>query len=192
MMRNGSLNNDYELWHTYIQGSRSALDQLFERYAPMMLVYGKRFTGDEDLISDCIQDVFFDIWIKKEGLSSEVENVRSYLITCFRRKILRRMTMDQRFLCEQAIHDNLHNKISFSAETLLIDRETRKGREKQLKQAIGKLSKRQQEALYLKYFLCLSYKEIGVIMHTEVKSVYNLIGKSIASLREIFRDNSVF
>jgi RNA polymerase sigma factor (sigma-70 family) len=45
------------------------------------------------------------------------------------------------------------------------------------------LTKRQQEAIYLKFYSNLSYKEVAAIMSISVDSIYNLISKAIDSLQ---------
>jgi RNA polymerase sigma factor (sigma-70 family) len=49
--------------------------------------------------------------------------------------------------------------------------------------ALRTLTKRQQEAIYLKFYSNLSYKEVASIMSISVDSIYNLISKAIDSLQ---------
>ncbi len=45
------------------------------------------------------------------------------------------------------------------------------------------LTKRQREAIFLKFYNDLSYSDIASIMDLQVDSVYNVISKAIESLR---------
>jgi RNA polymerase sigma factor (sigma-70 family) len=49
--------------------------------------------------------------------------------------------------------------------------------------ALSALTKRQQEAIYLKFYSDLSYKEVAAMMSISVDSIYNLISKAIDSLQ---------
>jgi RNA polymerase sigma factor (sigma-70 family) len=49
--------------------------------------------------------------------------------------------------------------------------------------ALHVLTKRQQEAIYLKFYCNLSYKEVAATMSIGVDSIYNLISKAIDDLQ---------
>ena len=49
--------------------------------------------------------------------------------------------------------------------------------------ALHVLTKRQQEAIYLKFYCNLSYKEVATAMSISVDSIYNLISKAIDDLQ---------
>ena len=49
--------------------------------------------------------------------------------------------------------------------------------------ALQALTKRQQEAIHLKFYSNLSYKEVATMMSISVDSIYNLISKAIDSLQ---------
>jgi len=49
--------------------------------------------------------------------------------------------------------------------------------------ALRVLTKRQHEAVYLKFYCDLSYKEVAAMMSISVDSIYNLISKAIDDLQ---------
>jgi RNA polymerase sigma factor (sigma-70 family) len=49
--------------------------------------------------------------------------------------------------------------------------------------ALHVLTKRQQEAIYLKFYCNLSYKEVATTMSISADSIYNLISKAIDDLQ---------
>ena len=48
--------------------------------------------------------------------------------------------------------------------------------------ALNSLTKREREAIYLKFYGNMSYKEVAEVMAIRVDSIYNLISKSIETL----------
>jgi len=141
-------------------------------------------TADAALISDCIQDVFVELWIKRENLSEHVSVLKFYLIKSLRRRILRRRSTDKRLLGDREIPDDYDYTVEFNIELSLIQEQTSHEIAAQLKGSIAQLSARQQEAMYLKFYENLSYEEIALFLNTNIKAVYNLVGKSILSLRK--------
>ncbi len=56
------------------------LEALFKRYYKPLRSYAFRFVNNKDLSEDIVQDVFFELWNKKEYIRFEEENsVKSYL-----------------------------------------------------------------------------------------------------------------
>jgi hypothetical protein len=53
--------NDNELWNSFRQGERDALNLIFEKYARQLYVYGRSMTCDEGILSNCIQDTFLQL-----------------------------------------------------------------------------------------------------------------------------------
>jgi RNA polymerase sigma factor (sigma-70 family) len=74
-----------------------------------------------------------------------------------------------------------------SAEQSMIDNESKAHQVECLKTSVKALSRRQREAIFLKFFNELSYHEVAVIMDVRVESVYNLISKAIDILRSKLR-----
>jgi DNA-directed RNA polymerase specialized sigma24 family protein len=83
-------------WIAFKEGSRPALNFIFERYATLLYSYGASITKDSALVADCIQDIFFELWNKRESVAGDVKFIKFYLIKSLRRKIVRRLYTDKR------------------------------------------------------------------------------------------------
>ena len=182
--------SEVELWNSFRSGNRQALDTIFEKYVRVLYSYGRNMTADQDLISDCIQDIFLELWTKRTRLSTEVNSIKYYLIKAVRRRILRKLS-SARSHAEQPIPENYSNEIEFNIEFTLVQAQVSKELSQQLKISVAALSKGQQEAIYLKFYENMTYEEVASVMHTNVKAVYNLIGKAIISLRKYFLHNPI-
>ncbi len=54
-----------------------------------------------------------------------------------------------------------------------------------LTKSFESLTKRQKEALFLRYYENFTYEQIAEAMQLELKSVYNLVSKAIDTLRNL-------
>ena len=182
--------SEMELWNSFRAGNREALNTIFDKYARLLFAYGRNMTRDQGLVSDCIQDIFVELWIKRESLSAQIISLKYYLIKSVRRMVLRRLASDRRFL-GQPIPPDYHGGIEFHIEFSLIQDQISKDHSFQLKNSLAALSERQQEAIYLRFYEGMAYEEIASVMNTNVKAVYNLVDRSIVSLRKFFKAHPI-
>lgn len=182
---------DIQLWNSFRLGNREALDNIFEKYVRVLFTYGRNLTCDQDLISDCIQDLFTELWIKREKLVVHVNSIKYYLVKSIRRRILRRISSDRHIIGRQPIPDDYYDEVEFNIEFNIIRDQTSTEISHQLKTSVASLSKGQQEAIYLKFYENLTYQEVASVMKTNVKSVYNLINRSVSSLRKSFKAHPI-
>lgn len=186
-----SLNSNHReveigLWNSFRAGNREALNVIFEKYVRLLYVYGRNMTRDQGLISDCIQDIFVELWVKREMLTPQVNSIKFYLFKSVRRRILRRLSADRRVVGRR-IPEDYCEEVEFNIEFNLIRDQSSDELSHQLKTSLATLSKGQREAVYLKFYENMAYEEIASVMNTNVKAVYNLVNRSITSLREFFK-----
>lgn len=184
LVRSKARRDEGELWCSFRSGSREALNTIFERYARLLYAYGRSITRDQALVSDCIQDVFVQLWIKRETVAPQVEAIQYYLFRSLRRRISRSLATERKF--SQDLISKEHISFEPNAEASLIVEQTLKDRSLRIKNSIDTLSERQREAVYLRFYGNMSYEEIASIMDTDVKAIYNLIARSIHTLRKFF------
>jgi len=173
---------DLKIWNAFRQGSREALDYIFKQNASSLFAYGTRFTKDQELVLDCIQDLFVELWNRRQSLS-ETNSIRFYLLKGLRRRVARTMNGAKRL---EAIADDaqyLEEKMNFSVEHFLVLQETDQSRKAGLKRAMESLTKRQRESIYLKFFQGLNNEAIASVMNLSEPSVSTLVSQSIKALR---------
>jgi RNA polymerase sigma factor (sigma-70 family) len=181
------INNDAALWSELMNGSEKAFSTLFKKYYPGLVNYGKSITMHHNLVSDCIQDVFADLWIYRKNLSTPV-SIKAYLLSGLRKRIARKLERDPIFRqCSNIEH------IEFSApftilDELIYDEETRM-QVTYLNTLVNQLSPRQKEALYLRYYQQLSVEQIAEMMQMNYQSVSNLLHRAIKQLRNVWKGN---
>lgn len=174
--------DDQQLWQRLKDGHDDALERIYREHVDALLRYGGQFSMDASLIEDCIHDLFVELWRNRKGLGRN-DNIRPYLLVALRRKLIRQLKRLQR-----TQNENETNEIEFLAEPAIdeaiIDREISADNAKVLKQAMTRLSKRQREVLYLKYFEEMSYEDICEALGINYQSVRNLASTGIKALRK--------
>ena len=64
------LGEDLLLWNEYRSGNADAFGALTRVHYPDLFHYGTRFTRDSELVKDCLQDLFLELWINRETICS--------------------------------------------------------------------------------------------------------------------------
>lgn len=157
-----NLLNDDTLWKDLIAGNEEALDGLMRLHFRELFHYGTKFSSDNELIKDCIQDLFLDIWERRHTLRHDVL-VKPYLLVALRRRIHRVWQMNQ-------LTTDLTTQPDFSAEFTieehLIYSEQTQFIARHMQTLLNALPARQKEVIYLKYFQELDRKRIADMMHS--------------------------
>jgi RNA polymerase sigma factor (sigma-70 family) len=168
------------LWNRFQQGDRTAFAAIYDAHINDLFHYGMHFCQDNERVKDCLQDLFQDLWSSRDHLAEHIQNIRYYLISSLRRRLLRALRNERR---RQELHD-FEFELTPPQENTLIQQETLAEQQRQLQQALMTLSRRQREAIYLRFYQGLSYQEVADIMEMQVDSVYNTISKAIGILRK--------
>ncbi|GAA4454331.1 sigma-70 family RNA polymerase sigma factor [Nibrella saemangeumensis] len=174
--------DDASLWRQLQAGHYQALGLLYQRYGKAMLTYGCRLTPDEDLVKDCIQDFFVELWNRRTFLATEVGSVKLYLLGGLKHKILKGTKRQERL--EPWDTDNESETPVLSYESLLVEFENETQQLNRLRQAIARLAPRQQEVIHLRFFQNLSHAETAELMNMQAQSVRNLLHVALSRLRE--------
>src|SRR5690606_31577754 len=100
------------VWTSFRNGNRKALDYIFEKYVRLMFAYGGKISRDQGLVEDCIQDLFIELWNKRQ-IIADTSNIKYYLFKALRRKIVRRLSKDQRIVTGQFKDLNYYHAVEF-------------------------------------------------------------------------------
>lgn len=168
-------------WSRLRQKDETALEWLYQTYARMLHNYGYRLVTDKELVKDAVQDLFVQIWHQSDRLPA-VGSVKAYMIVALRRELLRRITRQRQFVTQETELPDA------SFEDQLIEIQTGEMISEGLSAFIQKLPTRQREIIFLKYYSGLSTEEIAAAMKLTSGSVYKLIYKALASLKDLTSD----
>lgn len=183
MVKEYQINSDTQLWNDFTKGNQDAFRVIYSNHVHSLYKFGCHFTNDEELVKDCIHDLFVDLAKYRFRLGA-TNNIKLYLYKSLKRKIIK--SLDKRSNFESFDKEDIPFTYLNSAEEEIVDEESEKLRYKQLNGAIEALSPRQKEAIYLKIVSGLSYEELARVMHVNYQSARNLVFRGLEKLRETF------
>lgn len=176
---------DYELllWNAIRSGDDKAFESLYNLFFKSLYNYGRKISHDAALVEDSINDLFVDLWRKRNNLS-EVNSIRFYLFKSLRRRLVKNLDQSLQFLdIESFSRESARFPSAPSCEAYIVEEEECSARVKKIKQMLHNLPPRQYEALMLRYYEGFSFDEIAVIMKVNSQTARNLAQRGIHHLR---------
>lgn len=161
-------------------GQEEALKQLFDQHYPLLLADIYRLIPDENTCQDLAQELFVDLWNKRESLDIH-SSLRAYLRRAAVNKALNFIKASRRIQFES------DDEISQIADTSTADQQKREKQdslEAALHQAIDQLPEKCRLVFNLSRFEELSHREIAEQLDISVKTIENQITKAMKLLRE--------
>jgi len=177
--------SDHDLWFAFKQGDQTAFAYIYERHFIPLISYGFKITNDKNVIKDCIQDLFVELWEKRSNLT-DVNSIRFYLLKSLRYKIIRNLDARSEDTLD-TIHCDLYED---NFELVMLQDEHNSLKSRQLHVAINGLPKRQREAIQLRYFHNMSNEEVAHVMGINYQSACKFIYSALKSLRDIMHLSS--
>lgn len=178
--------SEENLWLLCLKGDRDAFKEMYCRCYSFLYHYGLKLVSDQELVKDCIQDVFIRI-IQNHSALSPTQNVKGYLIKALRNKIFDTIEKekgtdgldeyDDEFSTEE---DPFQEKEDWNPEAKL------------LMCAFSELSSHQREIIYLYYVNELKHEDIAEILGINYQSSKNLLFRSLAKLRKKYSEKKYF
>jgi RNA polymerase sigma factor (sigma-70 family) len=181
------LNQQYEdryLVQQIRSGNYTAFTLLYNKYAQPLTQYGLKFNAGLPLIEDCLHDVFVWIWANRDKLEVR-HSVKSYLFKAVRTSILHALEKTNRFRpLKQEEENSYHFNLELSPEGLVLQNERQRLANEQIAALLNRLTAKQKEVIYLRYYEGLCFEDIAQNMNLSVKACYKIMGRAITTLRE--------
>ncbi len=179
---------DLEMLRGIQRGNKEMLSRLFYLYQDELFTYGYAITKNREIIKDSIQDLFLDIWNRRERIP-DVILLKPYLLKAFRRILLRKIKNDMN---HPALYNYEFDEIEPSPEEYLMQIENNQSQRDYFSQKIALLPSRQKEIIYLRYYQDLSYDKIADIMDISPQAAWNLISRALKKLKSLIRNKPHF
>lgn len=177
---------DSKIWNKMLKGDKTSLEMIYRTHINVLYDYGRKFSADRGLVEDCIQNLFIDLWNKRENLG-QTSSIKAYLMLSLKRRIFRESSNVKKMDFKES-DDHVFFDMCLSREEIIIMEENKRKHHAQLEDALDKLTKKQKELLYLKYQQGLSSKSIAKILGINYQSVRNALHRIIRKLQ----DNMLF
>ena len=165
-----------EIWDKFVSGDEEAFAWLYKSHTSFLYEYGLRFTADDELVKDCIHDLFFTIYKNRKSMAKP-HNIKAYLLVSLKNGLLNALKHSSRS-DHIGDEDEYVFTLADSVEDEYIKTETEGEVKKTVELVLSKLSPRQKEIIYHRYIQELSMSEICDIMNLTYQSAQNLIQKA--------------
>ena len=169
------------LWQAFLHGEQEAFARILEIYYQALFSYGTKLTSDQELVKDGIHDLYLDLWQQRTQLGHVIAP-KFYLLKALRYKLLRAQSRSGRESHE--LTDEYDFEAEFTIEHQIIAQEATEENAQRVHLLLAQLSKRQREAIYLRFYQDLAYDEIAQMMGINYHSVVNLIYEAVRQLRK--------
>lgn len=185
------MKDDTLIWDDFRFGDEAAFKLIFETYHDPLFNYGHKFSSDDHIIQDALQNLFVKLW-KNRRTIRETGSVKNYLYKSFRRVLLRMLEVKHRKYEFSAIIQDNEWSARLETDEAMVSRERLDAIRTNLASALEKMSPRQREIIHLRYYEEMEYDEIAVIMQLSVSSTYKLVYKAIDTLRHHLSRTDLF
>jgi len=174
------------VWKRFRSGDRHAFSEIYEEFADVLFAYGSKITHDRELLKDCIQDLFYNLYRYNIQLQNP-ENLEFYLFRSLKNDIIRKIrnNFHEASLTEEGM---FQFDLKFQAEQDIYDVESNELRVEALRKILQTIDPQKQEILFLKFSTGLNYSEIGEIVGMNPDAVKKQVYRTLDSLRDKFGD----
>lgn len=148
-------------------------------YYKKLYAYGLKISERSDLIEDVIQDVMIYVWGKRETFA-DVRHPAAYLFTFFRNSLIKKLGASE--VASEIVINSEDTSSSPMQKVIEVEFESEKN--SRLAASISHLSPRQKEAIYLRFFMKMSYDEAASVMGITTKALYKLMARSLEILKK--------
>ena len=181
------------LWQSFLNGDDKSFSVIYQRHIYALLAYGMKLCSDRELVHDCIQEIFIDLFLKRKKVNISIKNLKSYLFVSLRNCIIKKITRGKSYdsLDTAAVSESMEFNIEYSFQDKLIELEISNEIKQKLRAAIINLPDRQKEIIYLKFEEGLDYKEISAILKISVESARKLLHRALLTLRDVVDPNII-
>ena len=167
------------------QGDRRSFEALYDRFAGVLFSTAYRVLNNQEAAEDVLQDVFVQIWEKAPLYDPARGKPMTWAVTLTRNKAIDRLRSTQR-------RNRLGDDLQHESESLTqfddrssFDAVSSAETAKLVREAIGKLSRDQREAIELAFFSSLTQTEIAERLGEPLGTVKARIRRGMMRLREL-------
>ena len=166
----------------FYRGNDNAFAELYDMYVQILFNYGCKLTSNEDMLKDCIHDVFVKVYTKRDA-NAKIDNFASYVIISLKNRLY-----DEYRHFANTTRTDISDYSSRCSEDDIEDDyialERMSSIDSKVKKYMGNLTVRQHQAITLYYLEEKKYEEICSIMNLSYHSVRNLMHRGMTKLRE--------
>jgi RNA polymerase sigma factor (sigma-70 family) len=185
-MEESQLSHIKFLWQSFLAGDDRSFAVIYQQYAPSLLTYGYKFNVDREIVHDALQEVFIDLYLKRDKVHIEIDNLKGYLFIALKNNLLKKILKKKKIEFDDIdTLPELHFDVEYSFQEQLIRLEISDEMKQKLADAINTLSPRQKEIIFLKFEEELDYPEVAKMLNITVESARKQLYRALKSLRNL-------
>jgi len=165
------------------KGNHASYKVLYQKYAPKLYAFSRKYIFSEEDAREIVQDVFLRLWEKRENID-ETQPFSSYVIQAAKHRIFngfRKKVNEQAYIDFLAFGDN--TVANFTENEVDYQEVKQKAEE-----AINALPEKRREIFRMSRDEGLKNKEIAEKLQISIKTVENQMGEALKTLREALKD----
>lgn len=170
---------DSELLDLLRQDDRKAFELVYERYAAKLYYSAYRLFHDRDVCEDLVQELFIDLWVKRNQLS--ILSLESYLKVAIRNRVIYYIRTKKATLDLDAVQ---HLTDKYAADSSLFQQDITR----LLETNMATLPEKCRQIFTLSRKEHLSNKEIACQLNISIKTVENQMTIALRYLRSGLSD----
>jgi RNA polymerase sigma-70 factor (ECF subfamily) len=179
------LESEIELLRQVGQGDRRSFEQLYERFSGILFSVAYRILKNQEAAEDVLQDVFVQIWKKAPLFDPSRGRPMTWAVTLTRNKAIDLTRSAQRRSGLQDIMQREKEALSRFEDRSSFDAVASDEIWQLVREAIGKLSKEQRQAIELAFFASMTQAEIAEHLNQPLGTIKARIRRGMLALREI-------
>lgn len=169
---------DAALLSGFRRGEQSAFDEIFREWYPRLVLIADRLVGERQVAEDLAQEVFLELWRRRESLALET-TVHAYLLQSVRNRSLNHLR--HAHVRRKSVPDVVEmagSSMPADAEAVAAELAVA------IQGAMDALSPRCREVFQMSRERGLKYSEIATQLGISVKAVEAQMGKALRTMRE--------
>lgn len=175
-------------WIRFKSGDQEAFAVLYNLHIDTLYHYGTKLCKDKDAVKDALQELFLELFLKREKISVAPENLKFYLLLALKRTLVKKIKSDRKI--SHDINESIGFEPQYSIEFQIMEQETDTEINLKVSNALNQLPTKQKEALYLRFNEALEYSEIATILEITIESVRKQVHRALKTVREIIGNES--
>lgn len=169
-------------WKKFKEGDLNAFQTIYDSFLPNLYAYGVKLAPGFELLDDCIQELFLDLYTHRKNLTIP-ENLEFYLLKSLRYIIFHKIKKENRYT---NIEEKLTKSFLFNLETEDYESDSIiQDKLELIRSALSELNSTQREILYLKFYNNMNYSEIAEILGVKPDSAKKQVYRVVERLREV-------
>ena len=184
------VDNDYwpVIWKCFKSGDKEAFAILYNLHIDTLYHYGTKLCKDEEAVKDALQEVFLELFLKRDKIGIAPEHLKYWLLLALKRNLIKKLQANRKI--SHNSQESVDFEPEYSIEFQIIEMEKDAEINSKILYALSQLPDKQKESIYLRFNESLEYSEIAEILEITIESVRKQVYRALKTVREIIGNDS--